>query len=113
MKILIVDDEPQVAEILAKSLGREGHQATIATSGEQALSLVGTYDPDALFLDVSMPGMNGLDVLAEVRRLREGAWLDQAALEIAGDPMCCDISSSSPRAMIAVMRKHLKAEVDR
>src|SRR6266567_1848391 len=51
MKILIVDDEPQVAEILAKSLGREGHQATIATSGEQALSLVGTYDPDALFLD--------------------------------------------------------------
>jgi len=70
MKILIVDDEPQVAEILAKSLGREGHQATIATSGEQALSLVGTYDPDALFLDVSMPGMNGLDVLAEVRRRR-------------------------------------------
>jgi len=70
MKILIVDDEPQVAEILAKSLGREGHQATIATSGEHALSLVGTYDPDALFLDVSMPGMNGLDVLAEVRRRR-------------------------------------------
>ena len=53
-----------------ESLGREGHQATIATSGEQALSLVGTYDPDALFLDVSMPGMNGLDVLAEVRRRR-------------------------------------------
>ena len=70
MKILIVDDEPQVAEILAKSLGREGHQATIATSGEQALSLVGPHDPDALFLDVSMPGMNGLDVLAEVRRRR-------------------------------------------
>jgi len=70
MKILIVDDEPQVAEVLAKSLGREGHQATIATSGEQALSLVGAHDPDALFLDVSMPGMNGLDVLAEVRRRR-------------------------------------------
>jgi CheY-like chemotaxis protein len=70
MKILIVDDEPQVAEVLAKSLGREGHQATIATSGEQALSLVGVHDPDALFLDVSMPGMNGLDVLAEVRRRR-------------------------------------------
>jgi CheY-like chemotaxis protein len=70
MKILIVDDEPQVAEILAKSLGREGHQATIATSGEQALSLVSAHDPDALFLDVSMPGMNGLDVLAEVRRRR-------------------------------------------
>lgn len=70
MKILIVDDEPQVAEILARSLSREGHQATIATSGKEALSLVGPQDPDALFLDVSMPGLNGLDVLAEVKRRR-------------------------------------------
>jgi hypothetical protein len=52
-------------------------------------------------------------LVGEVGRLRAGKWLDQAVLEIAGDPMCCDISSSSPRAMIAVMRKHLKAEVDR
>jgi hypothetical protein len=52
-------------------------------------------------------------LVGEVGRLRAGRWLDQAVLEIAGDPMCCDISSSSPRAMIAVMRKHLKAEVGR
>jgi hypothetical protein len=52
-------------------------------------------------------------LVGELGRLRGGKWLDQAVLEIAGDPMCCDISSSSPRAMIAVMRKHLKAEVDR
>jgi len=70
MKILIVDDEPQVAEILAKSLAREGHDAQVAHSGEEALRLVGPSEPDALFLDVSMPGMNGLDVLAEVKRRR-------------------------------------------
>jgi DNA-binding NtrC family response regulator len=70
MKILIVDDEPQVAEILAKSLAREGHDATVAHSGEEALRLLGPAEPDALFLDVSMPGMNGLDVLAEVKRRR-------------------------------------------
>lgn len=71
MEILIVDDEPQVAEILAKSLSREGHHATVATSGEEALHrLRNTQAPDALFLDVSMPGINGLDVLAEVKRLR-------------------------------------------
>jgi CheY-like chemotaxis protein len=70
MKILIVDDEPQVAEILARSLAREGHRAVIATSGEEALGMVGAGDPDAMFLDVSMPGMNGLDVLAEVKRRR-------------------------------------------
>ncbi|MGH7324035.1 MAG: response regulator [Candidatus Rokuibacteriota bacterium] len=70
MNILIVDDEPQVAEILARSLAREGHRAEVAHSGEEALRLLGTSEPDALFLDVSMPGMNGLDVLAEVRRRR-------------------------------------------
>jgi len=70
MKILIVNDEPQVAEILAKSLAREGHDATVAHSGEEALRLLGPAEPDALFLDISMPGMNGLDVLAEVKRRR-------------------------------------------
>lgn len=70
MRILIVDDEPQVAELLAKSLAREGHQAEVAHSGEEALKLIGSAEPDAIFLDVSMPGMNGLHVLAEVKRRR-------------------------------------------
>lgn len=70
MNILIVDDEPQVAEVLAKSLSRQGHRTTVVHSGEDALRLIGTAAPDALFLDVSMPGINGLEVLAEVRRTR-------------------------------------------
>jgi DNA-binding NtrC family response regulator len=70
MNIMIVDDEPQVAEVLAKSLTRQGHRTTVAHSGEDALRMIGASPPDALFLDVSMPGMNGLDVLAEVRRTR-------------------------------------------
>lgn len=70
MDILIVDDELQVAEVLAKSLAREGHSAQIANSGEEALRMLGKHEPDAMFLDVSMPGMNGLDVLTQVKRLR-------------------------------------------
>src|SRR5213083_1435015 len=62
MEIMIVDDEPQVAEVLATSLRRQGHSTTVVHSGREAF--------DAMFLDVSMPGMNGLDVMAEVRRLR-------------------------------------------
>jgi len=70
MNIMIVDDEPQVAEVLAKSLARQGHRTTVVHSGEDALRMIGTVTPDALFLDVSMPGINGLEVLAEVRRTR-------------------------------------------
>lgn len=70
MNIMIVDDEPQVAEVLAKSLSRQGHKTTVVHSGEDALRMINSATPDALFLDVSMPGVNGLDVLAEVRRTR-------------------------------------------
>ena len=70
MNIMIVDDEPQVAEVLAKSLGRQGHKTTVVHSGEEALRILNITTPDALFLDVSMPGINGLEVLAEVRRTR-------------------------------------------
>jgi DNA-binding NtrC family response regulator len=70
MNILIVDDEPEVAEVLARSLSRQGHRTAIAHSGADALRMVNDATPDAMFLDVSMPGMNGLDVLQEVRRTR-------------------------------------------
>jgi DNA-binding NtrC family response regulator len=42
----------------------------VVHSGAEALALLKTASPDALFLDVSMPGMNGLDVMAEVKRLK-------------------------------------------
>jgi DNA-binding NtrC family response regulator len=70
MNILIVDDEPEVAEVLARSLGRQGHRTMTANSGEAALSRLEDGTVDAMFLDVSMPGMNGLEVLAEVKRRR-------------------------------------------
>ena len=70
MNILIVDDEPEVAEVLAKSLNRQGHRTTVVHSGADALKAVGTAAPDAMFLDISMPGMNGLDVLSQLRRTK-------------------------------------------
>jgi CheY-like chemotaxis protein len=70
MEIMIVDDEPQVAEVLAASLKRQGHATTVAHSGREALDRLKATAFDAMFLDVSMPGMNGLDVMAEVRRIR-------------------------------------------
>ena len=70
MNILIVDDEPEVAEVLAKSLSRQGHRTSTVNSGQDALAKIEDSAIDAMFLDVSMPGMNGLEVLAEVKRRR-------------------------------------------
>jgi CheY-like chemotaxis protein len=70
MEILIVDDEPEVADVLSRSLNRQGHRTSVVHSGQEAIDRLQHTTPDAMFLDVSMPGMNGLDVMAEVKRLK-------------------------------------------
>jgi two-component system, NtrC family, nitrogen regulation response regulator GlnG len=70
MEILIVDDEPQVADVLSRSLTRQGHRTSVVHTGQEAIDRIRHTAPDAMFLDVSMPGMNGLDVMAEVKRIK-------------------------------------------
>ena len=66
-KILIVDDEPDLLELVGYTLYGAGYQALTALSGEEALRKVETELPDLIILDVMMPGMSGLDVLRELR----------------------------------------------
>ena len=68
MKILIVDDEVHVAMVLADSVRLQGHEAFVAVGGEEGLALLDQKRPDAVFLDIVMPGMGGIEVL---RRIRE------------------------------------------
>jgi DNA-binding response OmpR family regulator len=67
--VLIVDDEPQVREVVATYLDREGFSVRSAADGHQALVEIGRKRPDALVLDLMLPGVSGLDVL---RKLRSG-----------------------------------------
>ena len=68
MKILIVDDEVHVGNLLAESVQLQGHEAIVARSGKEGLALVEQKHPDVVFLDIVMPEMNGIEVL---RRIRE------------------------------------------
>jgi two-component system nitrogen regulation response regulator GlnG len=67
--ILIVDDEEAVCWSLQRALGREGHSVSVAASAEQAFALVNRQRPDAMILDVRLPGMDGLAALARLREL--------------------------------------------
>lgn len=69
MKILIVDDEIEVASLLARAVEAQGHQATVAHDGELALALLTHLSPDGVFLDVRLPEMSGIDVLRRIRAL--------------------------------------------
>ena len=66
--VLIVDDEPQVRHVVATYLEREGFNVRSAADGQEALAEIAKKRPDAMVLDLMLPGVNGLDVL---RKLRE------------------------------------------
>jgi two-component system OmpR family response regulator len=70
-KLLVVDDEPNIVELLAASLRYAGFEVATARNGHDALRTAREFRPDVLLLDVMMPGIDGFEV---VRRLRsEGA----------------------------------------
>ncbi len=66
-RILVVDDEPHMLEVVSAYLAREGHAVSVATDGEAALVAVATVAPDVVILDVMLPGRSGFDVLRELR----------------------------------------------
>jgi two-component system, NtrC family, nitrogen regulation response regulator NtrX len=71
--ILVVDDEPAIQTALRGVLEDEGYRVTTAGAGEDAVRLVADETPDLIFLDIWMPGMDGLETLAGLRRVRPEA----------------------------------------
>jgi two-component system response regulator MprA len=68
MRILVVDDDPEITAFLRRGLVYEGYQVETASNGEEALARAREREPDLVVLDVMMPGMDGLEV---ARRLRQ------------------------------------------
>jgi DNA-binding response OmpR family regulator len=65
--VLIVDDNPDICEILTTLLRTFGHTAIWVQSGEQALDVLKTISPRVVILDMLMPGISGLDVLRQIK----------------------------------------------
>jgi two-component system response regulator MprA len=66
-QVLVVDDEPAVRRALERALKLESYEVELAENGEQALDLVAQAPPDAVILDVMMPGLDGLEVCRRIR----------------------------------------------
>ena len=65
--LLVVDDDPANLELMQRRLGREGYRVTASTDGATALRLLEETDFDVILLDLLMPGMNGQEVLRQIR----------------------------------------------
>jgi len=64
----VVEDDRDIADVLRRSLGREGYEVRLAEDGEQALAESTVFEPDAVILDLGLPKLDGVDVC---RRMRE------------------------------------------
>jgi DNA-binding response OmpR family regulator len=73
VRILVVDDEVPICELLAEFLALQGYDVTTATSGEDALSRFREWRPHLVILDIRMPGMSGLEVLGRIREMDTNA----------------------------------------
>jgi two-component system phosphate regulon response regulator PhoB len=118
-KILAVDDEEDLLELLRFNLGREGYQVQCAASGERALSLAQGEPPDLVLLDVMLPDMDGLEI---ARRLKSDPALrtipiimlsakDEEADVVAGLELGADdyvTKPFSPRILTARVRAVLR-----
>jgi two-component system response regulator BaeR len=71
LKILLVEDEPDLAQVLIDYLVRDGFDAAIEGNGAEALARIRREPPDLLLLDLMLPGLDGLSILREVRKFSE------------------------------------------
>jgi len=66
-RVLVVDDERQIRELLADFLATEGYEVILASNGEEAMELVKQEDAQVILLDLKMPGINGIEVCKRLR----------------------------------------------
>jgi DNA-binding response OmpR family regulator len=67
-RILVVDDDPDIAELIKIHLKREGYTIHITTNAEEALRILQQHTFEAIILDIMMPGMDGFELISEIRK---------------------------------------------
>jgi two-component system response regulator MprA len=66
-RVLVVEDDDEIAQVLQRSLRLEGYEVRIASDGEQAIAMHAEYVPDVVILDLGLPKIDGIDVARKVR----------------------------------------------
>lgn len=122
--ILVIEDDPDILELVSYNLGKEGYTVVGAMNGEQGLALLTTTNPDLIVLDIMLPGMDGLDVLRNLKR--GGKTADVPVIMTTAKSEDTDIVSGlelgaddyvtkpfSPRVLVARIRAVLRRSAEK
>ncbi len=80
LRVLVVDDNADAADMLAALLSMVGHQTRLANGGVEALAIAAAFRPEVVFLDIGMPGMNGYELAERLGQMPELAGMVKIAL---------------------------------
>jgi two-component system OmpR family response regulator/two-component system copper resistance phosphate regulon response regulator CusR len=73
MRILVIEDEPQLARHIARALSRQDHLVTTEQDGSAGLKAALNHPPEMIVLDLNLPSLDGSSVLAQLRQQRKGS----------------------------------------
>jgi two-component system, OmpR family, alkaline phosphatase synthesis response regulator PhoP len=115
-RILVVDDEPPIVDLVRGYLEREGYEVRSAADGHAALELIGSTAPDVVVLDVMLPGIDGLEILRRMRAFSDayvlmltarGDEIDRiVGLSVGADDYL--VKPFSPRELVARVKALLR-----
>jgi two-component system KDP operon response regulator KdpE len=101
MKILIVEDQPDWCQLLGLFLRSMGHQTIEVENGQEAILRIATAQPDLVFMDLGLPDMNGVEVIATLKRNPETSQIPIAILSAS------PVSVWGPKALKAGAARYL------
>ena len=116
-KILIIEDDPVVANVYRNKLAVEGYQTEVAVDGEAGLKLLATFQPDLIIVDLMLPTISGVDVIRETRSepasaktpiiVLSNTYLTNLVQEAwrAGASKCLSKTDCAPKDVIEAARK--------
>ena len=121
-KILLVDDDPDIIELLEYNLKKEGYETTSANDGIQAVEVAKTFKPDLILLDVMMPRQDGIETARQLRQLpdfkdtyilfltaRAEEYTEVAAFDVGADDYI--VKPIKPRALVSRIKAVLRRDI--
>ncbi len=127
IKVLVVDDEPDIVEILKYNLQKEGYEVATAEDGIKAVKIATKFHPDVILLDIMMPNQDGVETCLQIRQIPElkGTYIIflTARMEEYSEVAAFDVGADDyitkpikPRALMsriaALFRRETKKELD-
>ena len=109
-RILIVDDEEKFSHALAERLKLRDYDVTTSQSGEDAVTQVEKYNYDVVILDVLMPGMNGIETLREIKKIKSNGMLLGFAEDVICSTTAVCLKKIKPLTEVIMLTGHATVE---